>query len=104
MHTLFIDSSHQMKPGSDVEFLLERVLPRIAKGVRVHFHDIFLPDPYPAAWAWRRYNEQEGVAPLIGRGYAMEFSSHQAQKLNGVLARLPLKRGAIESSLWLRKL
>jgi len=101
---LFIDSSHQLKPGSDVEFLLERVLPRIAKGVRVHFHDIFLPDPYPAAWAWRRYNEQEGVAPLIGRGYAMEFSSHQAQKLNGVLARLPLKRGAIESSLWLRKL
>lgn len=101
---LFIDSSHQLKPGSDVEFLLDKVLPRLAKGVRVHFHDIFLPDPYPAAWAWRRYNEQEAVAPLIGAGFEMEFSSHGAGKLNGVLARLPLKARAIESSLWLRKL
>jgi predicted O-methyltransferase YrrM len=100
---LFIDSSHQLKPGSDVEFLLEKVLPRLAEGVRVHFHDIFLPDPYPASWAWRRYNEQEAVARLIGEGYAMEFSSHQVGRLNGVLARLPLKDGAIESSLWLRK-
>jgi len=101
---LFIDSSHQLKPGSDVEFLLERVLPRIAQGVRVHFHDIFLPDPYPASWAWRRYNEQAAVACLIGHGYAMEFSSHQVPKVNGVLARLPLNEAAIESSLWLRKL
>jgi predicted O-methyltransferase YrrM len=100
---LFIDSSHQLKRGSDVEFLLEKVLPCLANGVRVHFHDIFLPEPYPAAWAWRRYNEQEAVAPLIGNGYALEFASRQAGKLNGVLARLPLKRGAIESSLWLRK-
>lgn len=101
---LFIDSSHQLKPGSDVEFLLQKVLPRLAKSVRVHFHDIFLPDPYPLAWAWRRYNEQEAVAPLLGNGYAMEFSSHQVRKMNGVLARLPLKAGAIESSLWLTKL
>ena len=100
---LFIDSSHQLKRGSDVEFLLEKVLPCLAKGVRVHFHDIFLPDPYPVAWAWRRYNEQEAVAPLIGRGYAKEFASHKIQNLSGVLARLPLKKGAIESSLWLRK-
>ena len=101
---LFIDSSHQLKPGSDVEFLLQKALPRLAKGVRVHFHDIFLPDPYPFAWAWRRYNEQQAVAPLIGNGYALEFASHQVRQMNGVLARLPLKDGAIESSLWLRKL
>ena len=100
---LFVDSSHKLERGSDVEFLLEKVLPCLAKGVRVHFHDIFLPDPYPAAWAWRRYNEQEAVASLIERGYAMEFASHQVAKLSGVLARLPLKKGAIESSLWLRK-
>jgi len=101
---LFIDSSHQLKPGSDVEFLLQQALPSLAKGVRVHFHDIFLPDPYPLAWAWRRYNEQQAVAPLIGNGYALEFSSHQVRQMNGVLARLPLKAGAIESSLWLTKL
>jgi len=101
---LFIDSSHQLNPGSDVEFLLQKVLPRLAKCVRVHFHDIFLPDPYPLAWAWRRYNEQEAVAPLIDKGYALEFSSHQVRQVSGVLARLPLKTGAIESSLWLTKL
>lgn len=101
---LFVDSSHQLKPGSDVEFLLQRVLPCLARGVRLHFHDIFLPDAYPVTWTWRRYNEQEAVAPLIGNGYALEFASHAVGKLNGVLARLPLKQGALESSLWLRKL
>jgi hypothetical protein len=102
---LFIDSSHQLKAGSDLEFLLERVLPRLARGVRVHFHDIFLPDPYPEMWAWRRYNEQEAVAGLLADGYALEFSSHQAKqtRLNGVLARLPLLPGALESSFWLCK-
>jgi predicted O-methyltransferase YrrM len=104
---LFIDSSHQVKPGSDVEFLLERALPRLAGGVRVHFHDIFLPDDYPAAWAWRRYNEQQAVARLLEAGFVAEFSSHETLKRGlpeGVLARLPLVEGAIESSLWLRKL
>ena len=101
---LFIDSSHQLKPGSDVAFLFEEVIPILPAGARVHFHDIFLPDGYPAEWAWRRYNEQEAVAPLIGARYALEFASHAAGKLNGVLARLPLKDGAVESSLWLRKL
>jgi len=101
---LFVDSSHQLKPGSDVEFLLERVLPCLARGVRLHFHDIFLPDAYPSSWAWRRYNEQEALAPLIGNGYALEFASHRVRERHGVLARLPLKDGALESSLWLRKL
>jgi len=102
---LFIDSSHQLKAGSDVEFLLHQVLPRLASGVRIHFHDVFLPDGYPAEWDWRRYNEQAAVAGLMGRGYDAEFSSHQAAKrrLNGVLARLPLVSGARESSLWLTK-
>jgi methyltransferase family protein len=103
---LFVDSSHQFKPGSDVEFIFDRVLPRLGSGVRIHFHDIFLPDEYPAQWAWRRYNEQAAVAALIGDDYAPEFSSHQAATgggLNGVLGRLPLVPGAMETSLWLRK-
>ena len=103
---LFIDSSHQLRPGSDVEHLFNFVLPVLAKGVRVHFHDIFLPDDYPPHWGWRRYNEQQAVEKLLEQDYVAEFSSHQAasQELAGVLARLPLVRGAIESSLWLRKI
>jgi hypothetical protein len=107
---LFIDSSHQLKPGSDVEFLLKAVLPMLPAGVRVHFHDIFLPDDYPASWEWRRYNEQAAVASLIESDiFKVDFSSHAVvsrspEKLSGVLARLPLIPGAIESSLWLTKL
>jgi hypothetical protein len=106
---LFIDSSHQLKPGSDVEFLLGEVLPELPAGVRVHFHDIFLPDGYPREWSWRRYNEQAAVASLIERDlFKVDFSSHaivsrQPEKIRGVLARLPLVPGAIESSLWLTK-
>ena len=106
---LFIDSSHQLKPGSDVEFLLNAVLPLLPAGVRVHFHDIFLPDDYPAHWGWRRYNEQAAVAALIERNIlAVQFASHatvtrQPDALTGVLARLPLLPGAVESSLWLTK-
>ena len=44
---LFIDSSHVVKAGSDVEYLLFRVLPALPSGVLVHFHDIYLPYGYP---------------------------------------------------------
>ncbi len=40
---LFIDSSHTVKPGSDVNYLILEVLPVLAPGVIVHIHDIFLP-------------------------------------------------------------
>jgi hypothetical protein len=43
---LFIDSSHTVKPGSDVNFLILEVLPRLSKGVIIHFHDIYLPYDY----------------------------------------------------------
>jgi predicted O-methyltransferase YrrM len=44
---LFIDSSHAVKTGSDTNFLILEVLPRLKPGVVVHFHDIFLPYDYP---------------------------------------------------------
>jgi hypothetical protein len=44
---LFIDSSHTVKPGGDVNFLILEVLPRLHPGVIVHFHDIYLPYDYP---------------------------------------------------------
>ncbi len=43
---LFIDSSHTVKPGSDVNYLILEVLPRLRPGVIVHFHDIYLPYDY----------------------------------------------------------
>lgn len=103
LDVLFIDSSHQVKPGGDLEFLLRTALPLLGAGTHVHFHDIFLPDAYPADWAWRRYDEQDHLKKILHQ-FTVVFSSHQAARnLSGAAARLPLLPGARESSLWLRK-
>ena len=47
-----IDSTHVAKAGSDVNFLLFEVLPRLRPGVLVHFHDIFYPFEYPSDWVY----------------------------------------------------
>jgi predicted O-methyltransferase YrrM len=47
---LFIDSSHVSKVGSDLNHLLFSVLPELAPGVLVHFHDIPYPFEYPQEW------------------------------------------------------
>jgi predicted O-methyltransferase YrrM len=105
---LFIDSSHIAMPGTDVDRLLLNVLPRLPRGVLVHFHDIFLPDPYPAEWTWRGYNEQLLVAALLqGGGYEPLFASRYLAAYRpgwlGAVAGLPLLTGAYETSLWLEK-
>lgn len=43
---LFIDSTHAVKPGSEVNYLIHEVLPRLRPGVWVHVHDIYFPYDY----------------------------------------------------------
>ncbi|WP_029010791.1 class I SAM-dependent methyltransferase [Azospirillum halopraeferens] len=107
---LFIDSSHILMPGSDVDTVVGRILPLLPAGVLVHVHDVFLPDDYPADWAWRGYNEQQAaMALLAGGGFEVLWASHYAAtRMAAAVAasaagRLPLPPGARESSLWLRK-
>lgn len=47
---LFIDSSHVLRIGSDVQHEFLEILPRLRPGVLVHVHDIFLPAEYPRRW------------------------------------------------------
>ena len=47
---LFVDTTHTVKIGSDVNHIVLDILPRLAPGVVVHFHDIFLPYEYPRRW------------------------------------------------------
>ena len=57
---LFIDTSHTIKTGGDVPWIFHEILPRLAPGVLVHVHDIFLPREYPQLWVddgWG-WNEQ----------------------------------------------
>ena len=58
---LFIDSSHTVKIGGDVNYLFLEVLPRLKPGVIVHVHDIFLPFDYRRDWVmdeFRFWTEQ----------------------------------------------
>jgi hypothetical protein len=60
---LFIDSSHALKIGSDVQYEYLDILPRLQKGVIIHLHDIFLPAEYRKEWLFnnipgRFWNEQ----------------------------------------------
>jgi predicted O-methyltransferase YrrM len=43
---LFIDSSHTVKPGSDVNHIYLEILPRLSDGVIIHSHDIYFPYDY----------------------------------------------------------
>jgi predicted O-methyltransferase YrrM len=47
---LFVDATHTVKVGSDVNRMILDVVPRLAPGVTVHFHDVFLPREYPRDW------------------------------------------------------
>ena len=44
---LFIDSSHVVKCGGDVNVICHEILPELQSGVIVHFHDVFFPFTYP---------------------------------------------------------
>jgi hypothetical protein len=65
---LFIDSSHVSKTGSDVNYLYFEVLPRLKPGVKIHIHDIFLPNEYLKDWVVtdkRSWNEQYLLRALL---------------------------------------
>jgi hypothetical protein len=105
----FFDSSHLLWPGTDVDLILNRILPSLAPGVLVHVHDVFLPDAYPADWEWRGYTEQLGLGGyLTSPKWRIVWASHYAVTRLGAarrpaLAALPLVDGARESSLWLER-
>jgi hypothetical protein len=53
---LFVDTTHTVKTGGDVNRIILDYMPLLAPGVIVHFHDIFLPYEYPREWS------EEGAA------------------------------------------
>ena len=77
---LMLDGSHRCFQNSDVTVAFLDVLPRLAPGVLVFIHDIFLPDDYPDIWRSRFYSEQYLLAVLLaadaGRRYEVLFPGH----------------------------
>jgi hypothetical protein len=107
---LFIDSSHTVKIGSDVNYLFLEVLPRLNPGVIVHVHDIFLPFEYRRDWvldelrfwteqyllqAFLTYNSQFEV--LLANYY---LSHYHKEHLRSAFPDLPRWIGG---SFWMRR-
>lgn len=57
---LFVDTSHVVKVGSELNHVLFEIIPLLKPGVIIHFHDIFYPFEYPKSWVLhdkRSWNE-----------------------------------------------
>ena len=106
---LFVDSSHVVKVGSDVVHLLTHVLPRLNKGVLVHFHDVFWPFEYPEEWFadGRAWNENYVLKAFLQFNDSFEillFSSYLATHHRRDLeTHIPLALRNPGGSLWIRR-
>jgi Methyltransferase domain len=107
---LFVDSSHVVKFGSDVQFILNDVLPRLAPGVRVHFHDVMYPFEYPLEWVrqGRNWNEAYALRAFLtfNSAYTIDvFAAYVwAVAPDRGASLLPRAASSPGSSLWLRRL
>jgi hypothetical protein len=106
---LFIDSSHVAKAGSDVNFLVFEVLPRLASGVLVHFHDIWYPFEYPRVWLdeGRAWNECYLIRAFLMFNPAFKIVLYNAYLTglhqNYLAEAMPLYLTDKGGSLWLRR-
>lgn len=56
---LFVDSTHVSKVDSDVNVIFFEILPRLQKGVHIHFHDVIYPFEYVKEWVYEGRAWQE---------------------------------------------
>ena len=104
---LFIDSTHVIGKGSDVNWLFFQVLPRLRPGVVVHFHDIFFPFEYPDAWADWPFNEIYLLRAFLSYNNMFEVMFFNSwfwrEHADMVSQYLPDGARAKPGSIWLRK-
>jgi len=106
---LFVDSTHVCKAGSDVNFILFEILPRLDSGVHVHFHDVYYPFEYPKDWVLGGRNWNEAYLLRAFLQYNTEFT---ITCFNSYLGQIhpewfqdtyPMFLRRPSSSLWLKK-
>jgi hypothetical protein len=109
---LFIDTSHTVKTGGDVIWIFHEVLPRLARGVYVHIHDVFLPGDYPEpwvldGWGWnesylvRSFLSYNSVFEVVwGSQYMLQRHPESIQRAFPEQAQYAARAGA---SLWIRR-
>jgi len=107
---LFIDSSHVVKIGGDVNYLFLEVLPRLNPGVIVHVHDIFFPFEYRRDWVvdeFRFWTEQYLLQAFLTFNSEFEvllanyyLSRYHIEDLRAAFPNLPRWIGG---SFWMRR-
>lgn len=106
---LLIDSSHVVKLGSDLQYLMFDILPSLPAGVNVHFHDIFYPFEYPGEWIARGtyLNEDYFLRAFLAynRSWEITFFADFARSAfkDFLQAEMPLCLADRGSSLCLRR-
>lgn len=104
---LFIDSSHLVRIGNDVAHLFCRIIPRLAPGVVIHVHDVFLPYEYPNRFFYDcpSWGEQYVLhAMLQGGGYDMLWPGYLLQRDRADARQaLPFLAEGRAQSLWVQK-
>ncbi len=106
---LFVDSTHVVRTGGDVNDLLFRILPALASGVYVHFHDIFYPFEYPKQWILegRAWNEGYALRAFLQYNTAFEIALFntflETFHESFFTQKMPLCLRNRGGSLWLRK-
>lgn len=110
---LFIDTSHVVRHGGDVNFLYLRTLPALSEGVYVHVHDVFLPMDYPQEWLrdYKRFwTEQYLLQAFLAFNAQFEVvlaASYLATHHRDAMAQAcPIMAGepdSIPGSFWLRR-
>jgi len=112
---LFLDSSHRAFQGSDVTVFFLEILPRLAPGVILHLHDIYLPYDYISGHVRRLWNEQYLLATALlfgGSAFEVLFPCWYVGR-DPVLAALAgrlLRRDVLQNvdlygaSFWMRKI
>ena len=110
---LFIDSSHMLKIGSDVQYEILEIIPRLSKGVIIHVHDIFFPYDYPRHWPteWLIFwNEAYILQAFLAFNSAFEVlwsSSYLHHRHTSALQQAFSRydpRENYPSSLWMRRI
>ena len=86
---LFIDSSHVSKAFSDVNMEIFEILPRLKKGIYIHFHDVFWPFEYPSSWVInhkRYWNESYILRAFLmnNKDYEIILFNHYLMKVHNI--------------------
>lgn len=106
---LFIDSSHVLKVGSDLQHILFKIVPFLPVGVHMHFHDIFYPFEYPVEWLkfGRYWNELYMIRAFLAgnRVWQVTMFNEFVNKEFGALLeeKMPACREDFGSSLYITR-